>query len=447
LAFLQTLTSRIKNVQGTLVFDIKLENTLKDPQSKGALRVLDGAFSIPQYGVNYNDLQLVMTIDTSYVEVNFFEAHSDKGVFKADGRLNYTREAIGDAHGSLKADNFLITRKRDLEVRINADIHGAGDVNGASYQGNITVVRSRFFLPALQQGEVLQLDEKPETKSAAADCTQTAIVVPVDPVQRWLQNLQGELKINIPRNTWIRGPELNVEIEGALDFLQMGEKLSLFGTVNLVRGTYELYGKRFDIERGQIVFEGDLQASPQIELVAHHVFRRVTDQSERGEKQTLAVNIAGDLEKPTISFALENEQLDEKDALAYLIFGVSFDQLRSGEREGLSQGLGAGEALSSAAQGVVAGLVAKQLEKTLGRSLDLDVIEFQSGQDISQSSVIVGKYITNDLFLSFSQDFGSPEGRIVSLEYEIAKFLFLQAAHGGEENKKTGFDLIWKLDW
>jgi translocation and assembly module TamB len=223
--------------------------------------------------------------------------------------------------------------------------------------------------------------------------------------------------------------------------------LSLFGAVNLVRGTYALYGKRFDIEKGYISFQGDVAASPQIELVAHHVFRRVTDQSERGEKQTLEVKITGDLAKPTISFALENEQLDEKDALAYLLFGVSFDQLRPGEREGLSQGIGTGEVLSSAAQGLVTGLVAKQLEQTLGRSLNLDVIEFQSGQDISQSAVIVGKYLTNDLFLSFTQDFSSPEGRTVSLEYEIAKFLFLQAAHGGEENKKTGFDLIWKWEW
>jgi hypothetical protein len=28
------------------------------------------------------------------------------------------------------------------------------------------------------------------------------------------------------------------------------------------------------------------------------------------------------------------------------------------------------------------------------------------------------------------------------------KYLFLQAAHGSEENRgKTGFDLIWKWDW
>jgi hypothetical protein len=41
---------------------------------------------------------------------------------------------------------------------------------------------------------------------------------------------------------------------------------------------------------------------------------------------------------------------------------------------------------------------------------------------------------------------------VVSLELEVdfikwAKNLFLQASHGGEENRKTGFDLIWKLDW
>jgi autotransporter translocation and assembly factor TamB len=102
--------------------------------------------------------------------------------------------------------------------------------------------------------------------------------------------------------------------------------------------------------------------------------------------------------------------------------------------------------LSSAARGLISGLVSQELAKSLGRSLNLDLIEFQSGDDIAKSSVLVGKYLTDNLFLSFSQE-PEPEGRVVSLEWELLKFLFLQAAHGGDKNRKTGFDLIWKLDW
>ena len=440
LAFLQTLTDRVKQVQGTLVFDVKLENTLKRPRSKGAWRILDGAFSVPEYGVTYNDVQLAMSIDTSSVKLIDLQIRSDKGELNVNGQVDFTREKILTANASLTAKDFLVMRNRNLELRLNANLTGTGDEQGPRYRGDIVVVRSRFFLEALQQRAVIELTEA-ETKPAAVDTARAAIAGAngATPLQLWLQRLRGEIKINIPRNTWIRGPELNAEIDGAVDFIQEGmEKFLPFGTLYLVRGTYELFGKRFDIDKGQITFQGDLH-NPQFDLTARHVFRAATGDRE---KKSLEVKISGELANPKIEFQQEGESLDEKDALANLIFGVNFDELFYSQREDLTND--EGSALSTAAMGLVSGLVSQELARSLGRSLNLDLIEFQSGEDITKSSVLVGKYLTNDLFISFGQE---PNGRVVSLEWELLKFLFLQAAHGGEENRKTGFDLIWKLDW
>jgi translocation and assembly module TamB len=255
--------------------------------------------------------------------------------------------------------------------------------------------------------------------------------------------LRGEIKIKIPRNTWIRGPELNAEIEGALDFNQEGaQQFSLFGPLNIIRGNYELFGKRFDISSGQIIFQGD-PYSPQFALEAKHVFRAPGGDRE---KKSVEVKISGSLTNPQIQFLRGGEPLDEKNALANLLFGVDFDQLFYSQGKEIETELGKSgdNYAAAAAKGLISGLVSHELAKSLGRSLNLDVIEFQGAGDFSQTSVLVGKYITNDLFISFSQE---PEGRVVSLELELFKFLFLQAAHGGEENRKTGFDFIWKVDW
>jgi autotransporter translocation and assembly factor TamB len=380
-----------------------------------------------------------MSLDTSFVKLIQLRVRSDKGELNLNGQLNFTREMITNATASLNAKDFLLVHNRNMELRFNANITGAGDEQGPRYRGDYIVERSRFFLPALQQRSVIQLNEA-EANPAAADSAQSAIVSSADvtPLQQWLQKLRGEVKISIPRNTWIRGPELNAEIDGAIDFIQEGmEKFSLFGTHYLVRGTYELFGKRFDIDKGQITFQGDLE-NPQFDLTASHVFRAATGDRE---KKTLEVKISGDLTNPKIEFQQSGESLDEKDALANLIFGVNFEDLVYSQREGLTN---EDSPLSAAAKGLVSGLVSQELAKSLGRSLNLDLIEFQSGEDITKSSVLVGKYLTNDLFISFGQE---PEGRVVALEWELLKFLFLQAAHGGEENRKTGFDLIWKWDW
>ncbi|MDZ7362034.1 MAG: translocation/assembly module TamB domain-containing protein [candidate division KSB1 bacterium] len=443
LAFLQTLTDRVKQVQGTLVFDIKLENTLARPHSRGVVRIVDGAFSAPEFNVVYNDVQMAVSIDTTAVKLIDLRIQNDKGVLRIDGQLNRTQNQITDANASLTAKDFLLVRNRDMELRLDANIKGSGDAQGPRYRGDLTILRSRFFLPAFQQRTVIELSEA-KTETTSPDSVRLAVASSNDkaPEQRWLQKLRGELKINIPRNTWLRGPELNAEISGALDFVQEGTaKFSLFGTLNIIRGTYELYGKKFDIDNGRINFEGDLH-KPQFELTAKHVFRAAI--ADR-EKRNLEVTISGELSNPKIEFRENGATLDEKDALANLIFGVNFDQLLYDQRRGLESQTGnEASVLSTAAMGLISGLVSQELAKSIGRSLDLDLIEFQSGEDITKSSVLVGKYLTDNLFLSFGQE---PEGRVVALEWELLKFLFLQAAHGGEENRKTGFDLIWKLDW
>jgi len=447
LAFLQTLTNRVRQVQGKLVFGINLENTLAAPRSNGVFHIQDGAFSVPEYGANYNDVQLTLSLDSAAVKLVAFSLRSDKGELGITGRVDRKQTTVTGAKAELKANDLLMVRNRNMELRFDANITGAGDTLGPRYRGDITVERSFFFLPAFQQ-RIIQLNET-EKKAASADTARQAVAPDAETaVQRWLQKLRGEIKINIPRNTWLRGPELNAEISGGLDFIQEGlTEYSLFGTLNIMRGTYELYGKKFDIEKGQITFEGEPEI-PQFELTARHVFRSLSGDRE---KKNIEVKISGDLNNPKIEFQRDNlsldtkETLEGKDALANLLFGVDFDQLLPGQRKGLENEAGAENgAFSTAAKGLVSGLVSQELARSLGRSLNLDLIEFQSGEDIAKSSVLVGKYLTDDLFLSFGQE---PEGRVVSLEWELLKFLFLQAAHGGEENRKTGFDLIWKLDW
>ncbi len=446
LAFLQTLTNRVRQVQGKIVFDINLVNTVAAPRPNGVFRILDGAFAVPEYGANYSDVNVTVSIDSATVRLIEFNLRSDKGAFALSGKVNRTLTAITEADATLTANDLLVVRNRNMELRLDANITGDGDAEGPRYRGDITVERSRFFLPALQQRNVIQLDET----AAVADTALRTVAVPNGtPLSRWLQKLRGEIKINIPRNTWLRGPELNAEISGTLDFIQEGlTKFSLFGTLNILRGNYELFGgKKFDIEKGLITFEGDPK-TPQFELAAKHVFRSLGGDRE---KKTLEVKISGDLNNPKIEFQRDNlaldtkESLEGKDAAANLLFGVDFNQLLPGQRKSLeAEAGGENGPFSTAAIGLVSGLVSQELTRELGRSLNLDLIEFQSGEDIAKSSVLVGKYLTDDVFLSFGQE---PEGRVVSLEWEFLKFLFLQAAHGGEENRKTGFDLIWKLDW
>jgi translocation and assembly module TamB len=60
----------------------------------------------------------------------------------------------------------------------------------------------------------------------------------------------------------------------------------------------------------------------------------------------------------------------------------------------------------------------------------------------------VGKYITNDLFVSYEQRFGETDEKDISkyevkLEYELFRFLFFQLNNSSSD---SGFDVIIKLN-
>ena len=86
----------------------------------------------------------------------------------------------------------------------------------------------------------------------------------------------------------------------------------------------------------------------------------------------------------------------------------------------------------------------------LGNRLGMDVVEISSGESWKSGQVKIGKYITNDLFLSYQQTYAFDkkekiiEPEKITLEYQILRALFLQATN---QTTNSGFDLIFRKSW
>jgi autotransporter translocation and assembly factor TamB len=129
------------------------------------------------------------------------------------------------------------------------------------------------------------------------------------------------------------------------------------------------------------------------------------------------------------------------------VLGRSLEELTHGQRSDLSQqaGFNPGDEASN----IMVGLVANQLSRTIGRTLNLDVIEVKGEENWQQATFVVGKYLTNDLFLRYQKEFGFRQTNElqpdeITLEFEINRRLFLQLTKGSE--KTTGFDIILKFE-
>lgn len=126
--------------------------------------------------------------------------------------------------------------------------------------------------------------------------------------------LTGKLNVELPRNTWIRSPDMQMELYGNLDVVKNSDIFELFGSAGIHRGYYTLYGKRFAIKEGELTFSGGEEFNPLINLKAAYTFR-----DKNKNKKILTLIVGGSLNDPDIAFELDGSSIPEADAMAYLL--------------------------------------------------------------------------------------------------------------------------------
>ncbi len=121
------------------------------------------------------------------------------------------------------------------------------------------------------------------------------------------------------------------------------------------------------------------------------------------------------------------------------MLGKTTDRLTKSERN----------SLGDTAQQLAGGVIAGELEKTLGKALGLDTIEVSPGARLGSGSFKVGRYVTQDLFLSLGreagQDSGTSGGTSVGLEYSLNRRLKVRGS--SSDQGETAVDFLWRLDY
>jgi len=100
--------------------------------------------------------------------------------------------------------------------------------------------------------------------------------------------------------------------------------------------------------------------------------------------------------------------------------------------------------------GIVSNIVSDRLSRAVSEDLKLDVIEVNAQDNWQSAAFVVGKYITDEIFVTYKREFGqSSDNEIVpetiTLEYELKKNIFLQMLQG--DPKHSGMDVFFKFNW
>ncbi|HDR50204.1 MAG TPA: hypothetical protein ENN90_01090, partial [Mariniphaga anaerophila] len=442
------------NIAGFIEGDVTLSGTMESPNPEGNIRLRDASVEMREFGIDYKNVGVNLNFLRDKIRVENLLVRSRDGSLTGSGQMDFASDFykgdISQSEITLNFNRFQPFNHRQFNMQMNGNATFGGKKGEVAYGGNITIPRSEIYIPAVMRmlGRMTVAEmpkpllvQEMERMSAMADpeYMEPVPVVLADSARfDYFDNFKGSLRIRIPRNTWIKNDDLYIELSGDVELRKSREYFELFGTVDVVRGQYDLLGKTFMINEGSISFQGGEDMMPSMDITASYAFR-----NPQRMEQTLSVRISGTAELPEVNFQLDGSSISEGDALSYILFGKSMNELTIDEQDNMD-GAGGGSLAGRAA----ASILTSQLTNFLGKKLAVDYIEVKSDGGFDNATVVVGKYITNDLFVSYEQRFGETHEKDmvkyeVKLEYELFRFLFLEL---NNSSRASGFDVIFKFD-
>jgi autotransporter translocation and assembly factor TamB len=413
---------------GMLHLDLRLTGTLQHPQAYGTLSVTDGALQLTATGVRYKDIQMQLVCTDNRLELTQLHAQSGNGVLDLTGGAESTGLTLQHLILNLRMQQFTLLHTPDLEAVVSAAVELRGSLDEMLATGTITVSPARVQLSDKLVGGVETVQPWQLTVEGVYGSgqqkatTEAASAAHAGPS---LSFLRTNLQLDLPRNVWVRGPGTAFELSGALTITkELRESFVLSGTVETVRGFASFYGGKFVLERGRVTFTGSPEINPALDV---EVTRAVSD-------YVVSIHISGRMKSPQLTLS-STPDLPQADIVTLLVVGKTSDRLTESERGGLS----------SRAQQIVGNVAAGELEQLLAKPLGFDTLDIQTGDKLGSGKVSVGRYITQDIFLSYERQSGDEKGNKVGVEYSINRHLKVKGS--SSDTGGSALDLLWRIDY
>jgi translocation and assembly module TamB len=213
-----------------------------------------------------------------------------------------------------------------------------------------------------------------------------------------------DLQVDAPNRLTVTGLGINSEWSANLDIGGTVTEPRIKGRADLVRGSYDFAGRRFDLERGIIRFLGESPVNPVLDITA-----------EGGVQGLNAViRVTGRGMKPEIAFT-STPALPQDELLSRLLFGTSITNLSAPE----ALQLAAAVASLNSSGGMLDPINAVRAATGLDR-LRIVPADITTGQG---TAIAAGKYLGRHVYVEVVTDARGYSATTV--EYRITRWLAL----------------------
>jgi autotransporter translocation and assembly factor TamB len=428
LALFQPLVTHAEKLAGTGRFDLAVRGAAGAGGIFGTAAIEGASFTMAVTGVSYPRLDAKVTANGDALSVDQFGLHDDDGhVATIAGTMKILERGLPGAFNlRLSADDFHVLKNQFGELTLSPDLRVSGDLSAPLVVGTIKVERG-----VLEVGDLLErFGASGYRRSAETGAEQVRAAVDA---QGRASGGSYSIALDFDNTLVLRGRDLrgtrgsigmgnvNITLGGALTLAKdPGAPLTLAGEVEVVRGTYEFQGRRFNIlPDSTLRFRGAEFLDPVLDVTAERQIEGVT----------ATVHVSGSLKVPQIALS-STPMLDQGDILSLIVFNQTMNELPTSQKTSLATRAGT----------LAARALATPIADSVARALDFDLFEVTPTDDASGGAILtVGRQINDKLFVGFRQQFGADEVSQVTFEYRLTQFLRIVTSFAqGTERVRTG---------
>ncbi len=260
----------VRDVQGWADARLRVTGTLSAPRPGGYVDIAGGAATAPASGVRVHDLHGRLRVDGDWLVVDSLRARARDGRVAVTGRARL----LDQPHTlelALRADSFPAMDLDTTEAIVSADLTVGGTVERAAVGGNVDLLSGRIHEDAFTKHGAMDLKDPPYADLAArvpwvtdsrlrrAAAADTAGGFPVD----------ADVRVHVSSDFRIWDEDSSTGADGTLRLMADSAGPKVAGILDVDRGFYEFYGKRFQVVGGAFAFEGP-GVFPHITLLADY---------------------------------------------------------------------------------------------------------------------------------------------------------------------------------
>ncbi|MFN3825742.1 MAG: translocation/assembly module TamB domain-containing protein [Pseudorhodobacter sp.] len=410
-------------ISGQTRFDLRLNGPLALASLSGDARLSGGRLSDPALPFSLEGIEAQARLGGGSVAVDASGGVTTGGRVRVNGSVgmaapfNASLDIAGE--GLRLRDPDLYQTTLDAALRVSGPLTGGGLISGRIDIGETEIrVPDTGFSGGGDLAGLRHVNEPAPVRTTRARAGFPADGAGAREGRRGSGAFALDLLVNAPARIFVRGRGLDAELGGTVTLRGTTADIIPFGQFTLIRGRFDILGKRLELTSARLSMQGDLM--PFLEVTA----------SNESDGITTSIVVEGPANAPEVRFT-SSPELPQEEVISRLLFGRGLDKISP---------LQAAQLASAVA--TLAGRGGEGIIGRLRRGFGLDDLDLQTDAE-GNATLTAGKYISENVYTEVEVD---QQGRSrINLNLDVKPGVTVRGSVGA--SGQTGIGIFVEKDY